>query len=138
MTDLTDTQGPDGADTGTSRESLCGVKLGPSVDRHAITVGDQRIGLHPRRTDTNPEFTAHRIELAEGVEVLGTYPDGSPAVVKRKLGEGSAVYFAANPFTPASLLDEPSWVGLLKGLQQQAGEELDQPIWRFRLPAPSR
>ena len=128
---------PDGSDLSDVRESLFGVKVGDPVEQDAIVIGDTRLTLCPRRTATNPAFTAHAIEVASGVEVLGRYPNREPAVTRRKLGEGAAIYFAANPFTPAGVLGEAPWGRVLEGFQKAAGEPLGLPIWRFRLPAPA-
>ncbi len=127
---------PDGSDLSDVRESLFGAKVGDPVEQGTVMVGDTRLTVHPRRTATNPEFTARAIEVASGVEVLGRYPNREPAITRRKLGEGAAIYFAANPFTPASVLGDAPWAKVLEGFQKAAGEPLGLPIWRFRLPEP--
>jgi hypothetical protein len=70
--------------------------------------------------------------------ILGTYPDGSPAIVTHKLGKGRVITFAANPFAPQVTVDASPWPAAFKGLQQALGCKVDQPIWRFALPAPPR
>ncbi|MBM3501579.1 MAG: hypothetical protein FJX74_23235 [Armatimonadetes bacterium] len=130
---------PDGSDLSEVREDLFGVKVGEATDQDAIIVhdfADLRVPLYPRRTAANPEFTARRIAISSDVETLGSYPGGEPAFVARDLGQGSALYFAANPFTPANVLGETPWTTVLEGLQKTAGEAMDLPIWRFRLPDP--
>jgi len=126
---------PDGSDLSPAREALFGVKLGEPVEQHALVVDGARLPLSPRRTATNPAFTAHAIEVASGVETLGSYPNGEPAFVARDVGEGSALYFAANPFTPANVLGDAPWGKVLEGLQKDAGETTGLDVWRFRLPA---
>ncbi len=69
-------------------------------------------------------------------ESLGTYPDGSPAIVARKLGKGRVITFAANPFAPQVTVDTSLWPALFKGLQQSLGCEVERPIWRFVIPPP--
>ena len=69
-------------------------------------------------------------------EVLATYPDGSPAIASHKLGKGRVITFAANPFAPLVTVDASAWPAAFKGLQQSLGCKVDQPIWRFALPAP--
>lgn len=73
--------------------------------------------------------------VAPGVEVLGTYPDGAPAIVSRALGKGRVITFAANPFAPQVTVDKSQWPALVRGLQKELGCKVDQPIWRFVLPA---
>ena len=78
---------------------------------------------------------AREIALADPkAEVLATYPDGSPAIVTRKLGKGRVITFAANPFAPLVTVDASAWPAAFKGLQQSLGCKVDQPIWRFALP----
>ena len=80
---------------------------------------------------------AHEIALADPkAGILGTYPDGSPAIVTHKLGKGCVITFAANPFAPQVTVDASPWPAAFKGLQQSLGCKVDQPIWRFAIPAP--
>ncbi|MGQ9730886.1 MAG: carbohydrate binding domain-containing protein [Candidatus Zipacnadales bacterium] len=130
---------PDGENLSRVRESLFGVKVGEPVDQHAIIIhegADLRLPIYPRRTATNPCFTAHRIKVSPDVEQLGSYPTGEPALVVRNLGKGKAVYFAANPFAPAVLLTEAPGTKILERFQKLVGEPPNQPIWRFKLPEP--
>ena len=134
------TTAPDGSDLSEAREGLLGVKVGGPLEEHAVTVGSERVRIFPRRGSTGREFTARSVETGSDCEARADYLGGEPAVVEHALGEGKTVYFAANPFTPASLLDGESWEGFLKALQEEAGEAMGLPIWRFRLPPvkPSR
>ena len=80
---------------------------------------------------------AREIALADPKAIiLGTYPDGSPAIVTHKLGKGRVITFAANPFAPQVTVDASPWPAAFKGLQQALGCKVGQPIWRFALPAP--
>ncbi len=80
---------------------------------------------------------ARQIVLADPkAAVLGAYPDGSPAVVSRKLGKGRVITFAANPFAPQVTVDATAWPAAFQGLQRSLGCKVDQPIWRFALPPP--
>ena len=69
-------------------------------------------------------------------KILGKFPDGSPAIVTHQLGKGRVITFAANPFAPQVTVDTTAWPAAFKGLQQSLGCKVDQPIWRFLLPAP--
>ena len=81
--------------------------------------------------------SAHEIALADPkAAILGTYPDGSPAIVTHKLGKGRVITFAANPFAPQVTVDASPWPAAFKGIQQSLGCKVDQPIWHFALPAP--
>ncbi len=103
-----------------------GLPAGASLRLFNLKVDDQVTPGHARE-----------IALADAkAEILGTYPDGSPAIVLRKLGKGRVITFAANPFAPQVTVDKSAWPEAIKGLQQSLGCKVDQPIWRFALPAP--
>jgi hypothetical protein len=103
-----------------------GLPSGTSLRLFPIKVGDE---VSPGR--------AREIALADPkAAVLGTYPDGSPAIVTHKLGKGQVITFAANPFAPQVTVDASLWPAAFKGLQEALGCKVDQPIWRFALPAP--
>jgi uncharacterized membrane protein len=92
-----------------------------------------------KQRDEAPLTGAHEIVLTDPkAGILGIYPDGSPAIVMHKLGKGRVITFAANPFAPQVTVDATPWPAAFKGLQQSLGCKVDQPIWRFALPAESQ
>jgi hypothetical protein len=92
-----------------------------------------------KHRDEDPLAGAHEIALADPkAGILGTYADGSPAIVTHKLGKGRVITFAANPFAPQVTVDATPWPAAFKGLQQSLGCKVDQPIWHFALPAESQ
>jgi hypothetical protein len=129
---------PDGSETSIARERLLGIRTGPPMAAWSVMVGEKRVPLFPRRTEDGLQPTARTITLGgDPAEILGRYPDGTPAVIRRGLGQGKVIYFAANPFTPESLFHGAPWTELLKGFQKDAGEPMGLDIWRFKLPGPS-
>lgn len=64
-----------------------------------------------------------------------TYPDGKPAAVERKLGKGTVLFFAVQPFggSDAALAPE-GWLPFLQDLCKQVGEKTNLPFWDFVLP----
>ena len=76
--------------------------------------------------------------LDKTAKVLGTYPDGKPAIVSRKLGKGTVITFAANPFAPDVAVEKTQWPMVFKSLQVSFGCKVDRPIWRFTLPDMAR
>jgi len=60
-------------------------------------------------------------------EVLGAYPDGSPAIVLHRLGKGRVITFAANPFAPQVTVDASAWPAAFKGLQQSSAARWTAP-----------
>jgi hypothetical protein len=151
-----------GNDTSATRERILGIKaLGPKTERvnseggkarspaevpDRITLKSAQWGLPAGSSlrlfglklgDEVTPGRAREIALADAMaEILGTYPDGSPAMVMHQLGKGRAITFAANPFAPQVTVDASAWPEAFKGLQQSLGCKVDQPIWRFTLPAP--
>jgi hypothetical protein len=108
------------------KSALWGLPDGTSLPLLDLNLGDE---VSPGR--------AREILLAEpNAEVLGTYPDGSPAIVSHKLGKGRVITFAANPFVPLVTVEPSAWPVAFKGLQQSLGCKVDQPLWRFVLPSP--
>ncbi len=151
-----------GKDTSATRERILGIRtLGPKPtgvnhkDKQAqsssevpdrIILKSAQWGLaagtslrlfNLKLRDEAPLSSAHEIALADPkADVLGTYPDGSPAIVSHQLGKGRVITFAANPFAPQVTVDATPWPAAFKGLQQALGCKVDQSIWHFTLPAP--
>lgn len=136
-----------GRDTTATRERLLGLRTGGpraagEILLRAPTAGlaaGSRLQLFELKLwdETSPGH-ARSIEVIDPqAEVLGTYPDGAPAIVRRPLGRGHVITFAANPFAPQVTVDPSLWPAFFQGLQRNLGCQVDQPIWRFLLPAPA-
>lgn len=141
-----------GNDTSSTRERVLGIKTLPAepvttADPDRIILKSAQWGLpdgtalplFPLKLSDDPaSVCARAIALTDPeATVLGTYPDGSPALVSRKLGKGRVLTFAANPFAPQVTLGGTSWPTAFKGLQESLGCKVDLPIWHFLLPAPA-
>ena len=68
-----------------------------------------------------------------GTVILGSYPDGSPAIVLNKYGKGQVITFAASPFT-GTIFSSAPWWKFFRALQLDLGCAVDRDIWRFRFP----
>jgi hypothetical protein len=135
-----------GHDTSPTRERILGVRtLGPKAAARIILTST-KCGL-PSGTamplfdtklhdDSAPGRAREIRTVDQTAEVLGTYPDGSPAIVSHTLGKGRVIAFAANPFAPQVAVDESQWPAFFKALQKKLGCKTGQPIWRFLLPGP--
>lgn len=66
--------------------------------------------------------------------IMAAYPDGEPAIVERNYGKGRVIYFAANPFTPESILGKSAWSEFFSSIQKSVGAKINRDIWRFELP----
>ena len=134
-----------GNDSRAARERILGLKTRGPKSANKITFPSATWGLPARATlplfdiklweETAPG-RARSVEIIDRkAEVLAVYPDGSPAIVSHRLGKGCVITFAANPFAPQVAVDETLWPQAFKGLQKSLGCSVDQPIWRFVLPA---
>ncbi len=145
----------EGNDTAATRERILGIKLvnDKAAKKRRGTAGAEGIvikstewglpvgtslPLFPARFgEESSEIRAFKVAPVDpNLETLGTYPDGSPAIVSRKLGKGRVFTFAANPFAPQVTVDPSPWPAAIKGLQQWIGCKVDQPIWHLVIPAP--
>jgi len=134
-----------GNDTSKTRERILGIAvLGPAkADRIVLTrsFGDgtmSGVALPLFDVDLWGECTpglARDIRVLDGsAKVLAKYPNGRPAVVLRRLGNGKVITFAANPFSPEVTVERTRWPEVFKVLQKGVGCKVDRPIWRFVLP----
>lgn len=76
----------------------------------------------------------HALALEDGTEVLGRWADGSPAVIRRRLGDGDVIVFGANPAGSLTASEDPEWIAWWRALLGDLDIEMDLPIWRLRLP----
>lgn len=107
-----------------------------SGDYQGLTKGDE-LPLTPLANRTgHGNILAFEITPPSDAKVIATYPDGKPAAFERKVGKGTVVYFAAQPFGNSDLaVKDSKWSAFMKGQAEQIGEKLNLPIWDFELPA---
>ncbi len=73
---------------------------------------------------------------------IAVFEDGAPAVTLHRYGEGSVIFFAADPFCSvgqgqakrSTVEQDAPVVALIAAIQEYAGAQLGHDIWRFRLP----
>ncbi len=83
---------------------------------------------------TGREVEAYDFDLATA-KVVATYADGKPAAVENKVGEGTVICFAAQPFGNSSLaLDPQGWLAFFRQNAEAIGEPCSLPIWDFTIP----
>lgn len=73
------------------------------------------------------------LKLSSDVRVLATFKDGRPAVVRKSVGKGYAVFFAFNPLHGPAVRSR-EWRGAFRNMLETLGVRLDQDIWRFTFP----
>ncbi|MBT7846275.1 MAG: hypothetical protein HN742_30670 [Lentisphaerae bacterium] len=114
-----------GESAGDARKTLFGITLGPAKRRKAIVTADGTLPL---------VSAAYRVEAEPGTETVAAFDDGSPAILKRAVGQGMCWYFASSPCTRKAL-SNPEWKAFFPRLQAELGVATGHEIWRFRFPA---
>ena len=138
------TRTPDGGSLADIREAVIGSGAAPVADG-PITVGADAIGPGaparplsvPVRAGASGRFT----QLPPGAEVLGTNPDGSPAVIRRVVGAGRVVAVAGDVMYPGTLDAPQDLVTFVGALQSWVGAATGVTSWRYEIPgnpAPGR
>ncbi len=78
---------------------------------------------------------AYDVQKPADAKVIATYPDGKPAAFERRVGKGSVVYFAVQPFGCSDLaVNGGSWCDFFKAEAVGAGEKINVARWDFLLP----
>lgn len=78
---------------------------------------------------------AYDITVPADARVIASYPDGKPAAFERKLGKGSVVFFAAQPFGNSNLAVKPgNWMKFFADEAKLAGIPTGLKYWDFLLP----
>lgn len=128
----------DGAERRDFCQELTGLRLEatrPNPGAFAIVADPGFPGLSGLNTAT-PSFLKDIPTAAitgPRAKALAVYPDGGPAIVLNRLGEGRVLTFTVNPFTQ-DLYGNATWWSFFRTLQQDLGCAVDHDLWRFRFP----
>lgn len=130
---------------GTERRDFCRELTGMERQAPRPNPGAFAIVPHPNfaglsaLTGAIPSFLKD-IPLATiagaGAAALAAYPDGGPAIVLNRLGQGRVITFTVNPFTQ-DLFGNAAWWNFFRALQTDLGCAVDHDLWRFRFPMAS-
>lgn len=78
---------------------------------------------------------AYNVKAPADAKIIATYADNTPAMFERKVGKGSVVYFAAEPFRSARQINNcGEWGKFLAEEMKSAGEKLNHKFWDFMIP----
>ena len=132
----------DGTSAAAARKALTGVDWPLNkrkVPQGKITWNKLALDTTEQRNVANQsaEFPilAYDMPVPAGAKVVATYSDGKPAAIERKVGKGSVVYFAVQPFGGSTLAVEPGkWKNFFAAEAQKAGEPTGIARWDFLLP----
>jgi len=135
-----------GNDISKTRERVLGIRVVGARRAEGIRIAKGFPGVKPGTRLPLFEFDlwgeksmgrARAIRITDvNAKVIGAYADGRPAIVVHKLGKGTVITFAANPFAPEVTVEKSQWPMVFKSLQRSFGCKVDRPIWHFALPAP--
>ena len=118
------------------RAQLTGKLVKRTAAANPLRYGKATLPVAPAMNLGRESGTVCAFDFAEPeATVIATYPDGKPAAVERKLGKGTVLFFAVQPFggSDAALAPE-GWLPFLQDLCKQVGEKTNLPIWDFVLP----
>jgi hypothetical protein len=108
----------------------------------ACTVGRGQKGLRFGNACSMPRLRnrslrasgpAYALKPIPGTEIMARFEDGSPAVLRNRVGKGSVIVFAANPFTESGIADQ-NWKAFFQALSLDLKLKTNRPIWRFKFP----
>ncbi len=127
---------------GTERSDFCREWTG--IERQAPRPNPGAFAIAPHQdfaglsalTSPIPSFLKNIPQVAitsANATALAAYPDGGPAVVLNRLGQGRIITFAVNPFTQ-DLYGNAAWWNFFRALQTDLGCAVDHDLWRFRFP----
>lgn len=72
--------------------------------------------------------------IPSGATLLASYPDGKPAIIRLKHGNGTLIVSAVQPFGDSSAAVKPGeWMSFFRHFTNETGEPPDRPIWRFTI-----
>ena len=111
------------------RQCECGKLIGAEIGKRR---GDKSIIFNGKETAAE---AAYSVKAPADAKVIATYADNTPAAFERKVGKGSVVYFAVEPFRSARQINNPGeWGKFLAKEMTAAGERLDHKFWDFMIP----
>lgn len=65
------------------------------------------------------------------------FADAGRGITEYSVGKGRVLSFARNPLGSSAVVGDVGWANTFKTIQQSVGANLENPVWRFRLPHPS-
>ncbi|MFA5858614.1 MAG: beta-galactosidase trimerization domain-containing protein [Elusimicrobiota bacterium] len=131
------------------REKILGIKLEGEDKTDSIIFEDDTVfssakkgekyavlGLQRGRYKGLVKFVNKVTVTDTTAKIVARLDNGNPGIIVRNYGKGKVIYFAANPFSPQVLLDEPKWAAIVGDIEKMGGEPAKLPIWNFRIPKP--
>ncbi len=118
------------------RELITGKLVERTAAANPLHFGKATLPVAPAMNLGRESGTVRAFDFASPEQtVIATYPDGKPAAVERKLGQGSLLLFAVQPFGGSDAATTPDgWPAFFQELCNQVGEKTNLPFWDFVLP----
>ncbi len=131
------TRAPDGSSLADLRDVLIGADIAPAGGV-AMTVPAGAIApSQPPRALTVPVvggIAGAFTRVPSGAQVVATNADGTPAAIRRQVGSGQVLAFAADVMFPGTLNAPGELVALVTAIQTWRGAALGVPSWRYESP----
>lgn len=115
----------DGTPLAAERKKLIGAEIGKRRGDKSVIFNGKECAVE----------AAYSVKAPADAEIIARYADNTPAAFERKVGKGSVVYFASEPFRSARQINNSGeWGRFLAREMQNAGEKLDHKFWDFMIP----
>ena len=115
----------DGTVLAAERKKLIGAEIGKRRGDKSVIFNGKECAVE----------AAYSVKAPADAEIIARYADNTPAAFERKVGKGSVVYFASEPFRSARQINNSGeWGRFLAREMQNAGEKLDHKFWDFMIP----
>jgi len=107
------------------RNALFGAKIDRPKRRRTLTWRDRELPV---------QSVAYRfVSNSDGTSIVARFDDGTPAILKHRLGKGVCYAFASSPCTRKALGNR-AWRDAFVGFQRELGLRAGRRIWRFHFP----
>ena len=122
------------------KRKMFGIKGVGGTFLKARIILKQNIGKLRKGTALPLYEESYGIEVEDDVQVLASFEDGNPAIILKTYGKGKTIFSATPLFTDSwmtGLFKLDIWYDFYRGIQDIAGADYNNPIWKFRFPYPA-
>ena len=124
----------DGKSLASARQKLLGAACAPGPRMTSLTFSKTSSIKSLRGRKLSVYGRTFVLRPTTGVEVIAKFSNGRPAIIRHKVGRGSVIFFAFNPFTEHAI-GQPEWKDAFKGICSDLGLKTGRDIWRFEFPS---
>jgi len=114
-------------------KQLFGASVSPAGKRSSILFSQACSLKRLRGVKLSVMSATYNLSITPGTEILARFNDGHPAVIRHRVGRGSVILFAFQPFVNNAIADA-GWKKAFKSLCLDLGLKVNRNIWRFKFP----